>query len=327
MSQPTNLYRTNDAVGIREDLQDAIYSIAPYEVPFQSNIGRIRAKQTRHEWQTDDLAAVDTSNAVVEGADTSLQQSNPTVRVSNICQIMEKSVVVSGTLDAVDKAGRKAELAYQLTKRGRELKRDAEAIMLANQASDAASATTARKLGGLPTWLTSNTNRASDGANGGYSTGTALTVAADDSTGSGRTFTETLLKDVLQKAWTNGGDPSILMVGPFNKGQFSNATNFPGVAELRSAVAQRRRATVIGAADVYLGDFGELSVVPNRFQRERDAFVLDPEYAKLATLRPLNQTKLAKTGDSEKRMMNMEVTLVVTNEAAHGVISDLTTTA
>lgn len=327
MAQPTNLYRTNDAVGIREDLQDAIYSIAPYETPFQANIGRIKAKQTRHEWQTDDLAAVDTSNAVVEGFDAQLEQSNPTVRVSNICQIMDKTIVLSGTLEAVDKAGRKSELSYQIAKRGRELKRDAEAIFLANQASDAASATTARKLGGLPTWLTSNTNRDSDGADGGYSTGSALTVAATDSTGSGRTFTETLLKDVLQKAWTNGGDPSILMVGPFNKGQFSNATNFPGVAELRSAVAQRRRATVIGAADVYLGDFGELSVVPNRFQRERDAFVLDPEYAKMATLRPLNQYPLSKTGDSEKRQMIQEITLVVSNEAAHGVIADLTTTA
>lgn len=326
MSQPTNLYRTNDAVGIREDLQNVIYNIAPYETPFQANIGRIKAKQTRHEWQTDDLAAVDTNNAVPEGFDAQLEESNPTVRVSNICQIMDKTVVLSGTLEAVDKAGRKSELSYQLMKRGRELKRDAEAIFLSNQASDAASATTARKLGGLCTWLTSNVNRDTDGANGGYSTGSALTVAATDSTGSGRTFTETLLKDVLQKAWTNGGDPSILMVGPFNKGQFSNATNFPGVAELRSAVAQRRRATVIGAADVYLGDFGELSVVPNRFQRERDAFVLDPEYAKMATLRPLNQYPLSKTGDNEKRQMIQELTLVVSNEAAHGVIADLTTT-
>jgi hypothetical protein len=328
MAQPSNIYLTNSAVGIREDLSNILSNIAPWEAPFQANIGRGKAMQTRHEWQTDDLAAVNTANAAVEGDDAALQASSPTVRVSNITQIMTKTVVLSETLEAVDKAGRKKELAYQLTKRGRELNRDRESILLSNQASSAGGATVARKLGGLPTWLTSNTNRASDGANGGYSSGSALTVAATDSTGSGRTFTETLLKDVLQKAFVSGGDPKILMVGPFNKQQFSNATNFPGIAELRSSVKQSKgtQAAIVGAADVYLGDFGDLSVVPNRFQREREAFVLDPEYASIATLRPLTQKPLADTGDSKKRFMVEELTLVVKNEAAHGVIADLTTT-
>src|SRR5690606_36407774 len=241
---------------------------------------------------------------------------------------MDKTVQVSKTLEAVDKAGRAKEMAYQMVKRGRELKRDREAILLSNQASSLGGATTASKLGGLPSWLETNVSRAGDGSSGGYSSTTALTVAATDSTGTGRTFTETLLKGVMQSCFTNGGNPTILMVGPYNKGQFSNATNFPGIAELRSNIAQNNKssmATVIGAADVYLGDFGTLQVVPNRFQRERDAWLLDPEYLALGQLRPISSRDLAVTGDSDKKQMVTEVTLVVKNEAAHGVVADLTT--
>jgi hypothetical protein len=239
---------------------------------------------------------------------------------------MTKAVTVSGTLDAVDKAGRKKELAYQLVKRGREVKRDAEKIYLNNQASVVAASGTAPKLGGLPSWLTSNVSRATDGSSGGYSTSTGLTVAATDTTGTGRTFTETLLKTAMQSCFTNGGNPTMLMLGPYNKGQFSNATNFPGIATLRTNVAQNSgMATIIGAADIYAGDFGTLQVVPNRFQRENDAWLIDPEYIKIGTLRPLQQAQLAKTGDSEKRFMVQETTLIVSNEAGHGVVADLKT--
>lgn len=321
-------FQTFQAKGIREDLSDIISNLAPYEVPFQSNIGTTKVKNTRHEWQTDDLAAPNTGNARVEGADAVIQTSNPTVRLSNITQIMDKTAQVSKTLEAVDKAGRAKEMAYQMVKRGRELKRDREAILLLNQASSLGDATTASKLGGLPSWLTSNTDRNTGGADGGYSTATALTVAATDSTATGRTFTETLLKGVMQKAFTNGGNPTILMVGPYNKGQFSNANNFPGIAQLRTNVAQNDKASmasVIGAADVYLGDFGTLQVVPNRFQRERDAYLIDPEYLAVGELRPISSRDLAVTGDSDKKQMITEVTLVVRNEAAHGVVSDLKT--
>jgi hypothetical protein len=321
-------FQTYQAKGLREDLSDIIYNIAPHEVPFQSNIGRAKATARRHEWQTDNLASPNTANAKVEGADASIQTSTATSRLGNINQIMDKTAQVSGTLEAVDKAGRKKEMAYQMRKRGLELKRDTEAILLSNQASAVGDTTTASKLGGLPSWLTSNVSRSNDGTSGGFSQSTGLTIAATDSTGTGRTFTETLLKGVMQSAFTNGGNPTILSLGPYNKGQFSNATNFPGIATLRSNVAQNSKdamATVIGAADVYLGDFGTLQVVPNRFQRERDAFLIDPEYLALATLRPLNSYELAKTGDSEKRQLIQEVTLEVRNEAAHGVVADLLT--
>ena len=327
MTQPTNAYATNDAKGIREDLSNIIANISPYEVPFQSNAKKKKVSTTRTEWQTDSLVAASTSNAVIEGDDATMDAAVATVRVSNITQIMDKTVTITGTLEAVDKAGRKSELAYQLTKKGRELRRDKEAILLNNQASLVGDDTTARKLGGLPSWLTSNVSRASGGSNGGYSTSTALTVAATDATaGAVRTFTETLLKAVQQSCYSNGGEPTIMSLSPFTKGQFSNTTNFPGIASLRSNVTQTGgQATVIGAADVYLGDFGTLQVVVNRFQRAREAFLLDREYYSVGTLRPLNQWPLAKTGDAEKRQMLEEITLIVDNESAHGVIADLQT--
>lgn len=324
----TNTYTAYDAKGIREDLEGMIYDISPYETPGQANFGKAKVTNRSHEWQIDSLRTATVSNARIEGDDATASARTATVRVKNITQILGDVARVSGTLEAVDKAGRANEMAYQMVKIGREQRRDFEKIIFNNQASLVGDTTTASKLGGLPSWLTSNVSRAGDGANGGYSQSTGLTVAATDSTGSGRTFTETLLKGVQQSCKLNGGEPTILMLGVYNKGQFSNATNFPGIATLRSNVAQNNKAsmaTVIGAADVYVGDFGTLQVVVNIFQRERDGWLLDPEYAKIGTLRALNTVDLAKVGDSDAKFVVMEKTLVVNNQAAHGVIADLTT--
>lgn len=324
----TNTFTAYDAKGIREDLEGMIYDISPYETPGQSNFGKAKVTNRAHEWQIDKLRNASTSNARIEGDDATASARTATVRVKNITQILGDTARVSGTLEAVDKAGRANEMAYQMVKIGREQRRDFEAIIFNNQASLVGDNTTASKLGGLPSWLTSNVSRDSDGASGGYSQSTGLTVAATDSTGSGRTFTETLLKGVQQSCKRNGGEPTILMLGVYNKGQFSNATNFPGIATLRSNVAQNNKAsmaTVIGAADVYVGDFGTLQVVVNIFQRERDAWLLDPEYAKIGTLRALQTKDLAKVGDSDAKFIVMEKTLVVNNEAAHAVIADLKT--
>jgi hypothetical protein len=280
----------------------------------------------RHEWQTDVLASAVTTNAAIEGDEAVIDSATATVRVSNITQIMDKAIIVSGTARAVDTAGRKDELAYQIQKRGRELKRDIEATVLANQASVLGDDTTARKLGGLQTWLTSNTDRASGGADGGYSTSTSLTVAATDATaGSVRTFTETLLVNAQQDAYNNGGEPTMMLLSPYQKRQFTNATNFPGIADLRSNVPQNKPASVIGNAEIYLGPFGTLDVVVDRFTRSRDVFLVDPEYAALGVLRPMQQWELAKSGDADKRQLLTEITLVIENQAAHAVIADLKT--
>ena len=309
-----NTFTRYSAVGIREDLSNVIYNISPEETPFISNVGRESVKNTYFEWQTDSLAAASSSNAALEGDDiSSFTAVNPTARVGNYTQISTKNVVISGTLEAVDKAGRRSELTYQLAKLGSELKRDMESALLANQSPVGGNNTTARRTAGLPAWIKTNVNKASDG------TSNAGVSARTD--GTARAFTETILKDVIQQVWVSGGTPKMLMVGAGNK---VVASSFTGIATRYRDVPAGQQAQIIGAADVYVSDFGTVSIVPNRFQRNKDGFVIDPEYASLAILRPIQQTELAKTGDAEKRLLLVEYGLKVNNEAAHGIAADLT---
>ncbi|MCM0043416.1 MAG: DUF5309 domain-containing protein [Burkholderiaceae bacterium] len=307
-------FKTNAAVGLREDLTDMIYDISPTETPFMSSVGKTKATATFHEWQTDSLAAVNTGNAAVEGDDASSATLAPTTRLGNYTQIVQKTISVSGTLDVVNKAGRKSEKAYQLAKASAELKRDMEAICLSNQARAAGSSSVARKLGSVLSWIKTNTSKGTGGAD-------PTTIGASARTdGTVRAFTEAQLKDVIAKVFDQGGSPKILMVG---SGLKQKASTFAGIAGQRFNVTGMKPSTIIGAADIYVSDFGNVSIVPNRFMRARDALVLDPEYAALAYLRPFVTNELAKTGDSEKTQLLAEFTLEMRNEAAHGGVFDL----
>jgi len=311
----TNTYRTVDAVGIREDLADVIYNISPEDTPFQSNIGRGKCTNTLYEWQVDELAQIDLDNNVTEGADVStFDEVEPTVRLQNYVQISRKTIVIANTLEAVTKAGRKSEVAYNLAKRGAELRRDMEAIALSNQGASSSSGL--RKTAGILAFLKTNVNKASDGSNPTYTT--LPTGTRTD--GTRRDFTEAMLKDVIQECWKQGANPKILMVGPSNK---QTVSTFPGIAQQRYNASGAKPSTIVAAADIYVSDFGNLSVVPNRFQRQGDAFVLDPEYAEMVYLRSFKQETLAKTGDAEKRMIIVEWGLKVKQEKAHGLVTDL----
>lgn len=323
-------FTTYDAVGIREQLADTIFSISPEETPFVSNVGRKNVANTLFEWQTDALAAVDTTNAVVEGADAGSATQAATKRMQNYTQISNKVLQISGTEEAVNKAGRNSEMAYQLAKKSSELKRDMEAILTRNQVAAAGDASTARTTGSLEAWLRTNTSRGTgttSGANptlSGTTSGYPNAAATDGSSDALREFTETLLKSVIQSVWSEGGDPSILMVGPTQKQKVST---FTGIAAQRYMAPNDAPSTIIGAADVYVSDFGSIQVVPNRFQRDRSAFVLDPEYAAVSFLRDFEVIDIAKTGDSEKKEIIVEYGLEISNEAAHGVIADIDVTA
>jgi len=307
-------FTAHSAIGQREDLTDIIYNISPTETPFMSSIGKTKATAVYHEWQTDSLAAATTANAAIEGADATSATLSPTVRLGNYTQIIQKTVQVSGTLDVVNKAGRKSEKAYQLAKASSELKRDLETILLSNQGRSAGSSTIARKLGSILSWIKTNSDFGSGGAD-------PATIGVSTRTdGTQRTFTEALLKTVVSEVFVSGGSPKILMVGAAGKQKVSS---FAGIAAQRYMAPGNTPTTIIGAADVYMSDFGTMSVVPNRFMRTRDALVLDPEYAALAYLRPFQTNDLAKTGDSENTQLLAEVTLEVKNEAAHGGIFDL----
>ena len=307
-------FGTATGIGLREDLSDVIYNISPTETPFMSSVGKNKAAAVYHEWQTDTLASATTANAAVEGADATSATLSPTTRVGNYTQIIQKTVQVSGTIEAVNKAGRKSEKAYQLAKASAEIKRDLETILLSNQARSAGSSTTARKLGSVLSWLVTNTDKASDGSN------PSTAGAATRTDGTTRTFTETLLKNVVASVFTSGGNPKVLMVGPSGKQKVSS---FAGIAVNRYQITKPEQGVIIGAADIYQSDFGQMAIVPNRFMRSRDALVIDPEYASLAYLRPFQTNDLAQTGDSMNTQLLAEVTLEMKNEGAHGIIADL----
>lgn len=107
-------------------MSDIIYDISPTETPFLSSIGKTKATSTKHEWQTDALAAAVSNNAVIEGDEATMDASTATTRVFNYTQISDKTATVSGTQEAVNSAGRRSEMAYQMEKRMKELKRDVE---------------------------------------------------------------------------------------------------------------------------------------------------------------------------------------------------------
>lgn len=315
MAQPADTFSSYAAVGVREDLRELIDNISPTKTPFRTSVGRGRATQRYHEHQQDSLAAADVNNAVIEGDDATTDASTPTVRVGNHTQISDKVARVTGSLEDMKKAGRRSELAYQMAKRSAELNRDTESILLNNQSSVLGDNSTARKLGGFPAWLETNTDKASDGADQGFSGG-SITLRTD---GTQRRLTEDMLRSVSEKCFNAGGEPTTLMVGTFNKRVVSSFTGYSTAT--RDASSKRITASI----SVYEDDFNVLKVVPNRFQRGRDAFLIDWEHVELVWFRPPRYIELAVTGDSIRRQLLQEYTLAVLNEAAHGGIFDLTT--
>ena len=313
MAQPTSSYSSYDAVGNREDLANAIYDISPTNTPFLNGIKKNSSASTKHEWQTDSLAAASGSNFVIEGDDATTDASSATTRVYNYTAISDKVARVTGTQEALNSAGRQSEMAYQVMKRSKELKRDVETILLSNNAAVAGNDTTARECAGVESWLATNTSRGGTGAD---PTGDGTDAATD---GTQRAFTEAQLQGVIASCWENGGEPDTIMVGAFNKQALSA---FTGNASRQINADDKKLVTDIR---VYVSDFGDLVVIPNRFQRSRSALVLDMDMWCFSTLRDFQTVDLAKTGDTERKQILVEYTLESKNEAASGIVADLTT--
>lgn len=328
MAQPTGTFSTYQAKGIRENLADIISNISPIDTPFISNVGSGGGiDNTYYEWQTDALSAVNTANAAIEGGDAVMVTSSPTTRLGNYTQISTKNVTVSGTVERVKKAGRKSELAYQLAKRGAELKRDMEAIACSGQVAVPGTDTTARNTAGFEAYITTNTVRGVGGADPGYSGGVAANglgtgypnVAAVP--GTPVAVSEVNFKLMLQKQWTNGGKADLVLTGPSTKVKISA---FAGIATRYRDVPAGQQASIVGAADVYVSDFGEVTIVPDRFKGELTMQAIDTEYVGVVKLRDFMTIDLAKTGDSEKKQLLVEWGIKVQNPLAHAIYADFT---
>lgn len=314
MALPTGTLTAHTAIGVRESLSDIIYDISPMDTPFMSNIARENASQVYVEWQTDALADATAGNAQIEGDDAVTSTATPTTRFGNYCQIATKTPRVTGTLRQSDTAGRADEMSYQIAKRGRELKRDIEKTLCGTQAATAGSQVSARACAGLGPWLFTNQVKL-----GTASTTTALTgghPSVAPTAGTAAAFTEAHLKSAIAQCWTQGGDPTMVLMNSVDK-QLASA--FSGIATQYRDNPQSGPATLIGAADVYVSDFGTHSLVASRWT-PANVFVLDLEYWSTAYLRAIQQQPLAKTGDSDRTLILAEFTLCAKQEASSGKV-------
>lgn len=300
--------------GKPRDLMNMIFNVAPSDTPFLTMCGKSSASNTLHEWQTDTLASPG-ENSNPEGDDTTSFAESNTTELSNKTQILKKAINVSGTAQAVTQAGVGKQYAYQMALRTKELKKDLEYALLQNKLSRADNGTNGRLMTGLPCWM--QTNYAA-GTSGAKATSSAACTA-----GTTRVPTEAMLKSLLTSIYNAGGNPDTIMMAPDIRVKMSEVLTGGGT---KMEKAETKKATAV--IDVYVSDFGSLKLVPNRVQAYETfsktcAFVLDPQYWKVAYLRGFKEERLAVTGDSMKGHILVECTLEARNDASSGVLADL----
>lgn len=312
MPQPQNTYSSNDMVGIREDLSDAIWDVSPSATPFLSAMKKVKAKNTFHEWQTDSLRS-SADNVNVEGADLTAAAISPTTRLGNYTQILTEAATVSDTDRGLNKAGRAREMAYQLKKKTKEIKLDAERALFLNNAREAGSDIAGRELAGAQVWFTTNTSGGS-GASDATGDGTDTRTA-----GTPRALTQAIFDSMMQSRWDNSSATDSVKVF-LSSGQMDVANGFTGMNNQRTQVKSGRVENML---DVYVTQWGTVEFEMSRECPTSEVFIMDMDYWCLAELTGLRNFALAKTGLAEKRGMDWECTLVCKNEAASALIADL----
>lgn len=320
MAVNANTNETYNVSTLREDLQDALISISPTETPFMSSIGRKNVSNTYFEWPVVELAAASASNRVAEG-ESAPGNDAPTnaLRLANYTQISDKVVEVSDTNEAVNGAGDVQRMAKQIAYKLKELKRDMETMLVGdNNAAVAGSSGTARETASLTAFLKTNVDRGVGGANPTLSGTTEGFPNAAATDGTLRALTEDMLKGVIASCWDEGAEPTIVLCGSGVKQKISST--FTGSATRYRDISDKK---IVASVDLYVSDFGELQIVPSRFIRSRDVFVLDPSYARVGYLQQTKQKPLARTGHAERRLISTEYGLQVDNEKAHGIIADI----
>ena len=318
MAQPSNTFDSYDVKGIREDLENVIYDISPEETPFYSSLKKVKASNTYHEWQTDSLRS-SAANAHIEGDDTAGEARVATTRLGNYTQIFKNAVIIPDTDEGLDKAGRAAEMAYQVLKIAKEQKLDIEKALFDNNKYETGSASAARELAGCGAYLKSNV--ANIGGSGGANPTGSVPGNTARTDGTQTVFTQADFDTVMESIWTNGGKPDTVYLSSF---QMNKALDFTGYNNQRSHIEASSK-TVIKAVDIYVTPWGTVEFTPSRENRGRDVWIMDSEMWAVGVLRPTKNTELAKTGDSTKRQVLTELTLISKNEAASGLVADCTT--
>ena len=320
MATPTGAHSTvNEPIatgGNREDLSDVMWDVSPTETPLLTMCGKNTATAVTHDWLTDILETA-AANVNIEGNDRTGTQAASRVRLSNVCQILSKDAFITGTQEKVLKGGGvKSEMAYQLARRLKAIKRDGEFAMIGtSNAKVAGSESVAREMATFDAYLVTNNQLAA-----GSSAPTGDGTDVSDFAGTDRALTETIFEGGLQDLYTNsGGNESVTaIVGATDKGKISDFTT----AATRFVTSDDQ--SLVASIDVYVGDFHTVRIVPDRFIKAGLLYIVDSEYVKCSELRPVHSFDLARLGDTERKQVIWEWTLEVSNEKAHVLIGDLT---
>jgi hypothetical protein len=321
MGAPTSAFATFNQVGAREDLEDIIYDISPMETFFTSSIAKGKATNTLHDWQTDALDAPSATNAWIQGDDFTAGTVNPTTKLRNHTQIARKDFVVTRTANMMNTAGRKEELARLIVRKGDSLKRDIETHVLRNSAATGGSSASAATAASVETWIYTDNHihpLSATASTPAPVNGIAATAPTD---GSATAFVEADLKSALAQAWSCGGKTDVILMPSALKGKFDA---FTGIATRFRDVAAGKQAQVIAAADVYVSAYGSHKVVLSRYMRNSVVLCLDMSTWALDWFDKMHVEEIAKAGDSEKRMIVCEYTLVARSPLANTKLGNVT---
>ena len=321
---------------IREDVMDKIWQIDNIPLPLTDRIGSDTHSNQYAEWTTDEMGAIDLSNAEEDGADNTKANSTVGARLGNHSQISTKAVEVSERAGNVNTIGYADALTYQVSQRQKDLRQDVEAIALTSQASLKAASGVAPLSAGLGAWITDTTAVANGTTAGGFNTSTGIVATRSGATSAGSTaLTESDVRTVAQLVYEQGGEATVMMSTPSVCKEFSEYlfTSSARVAALQSDVNQSRSAvTATGAVNVFVSDFATLEIVSNRKQQPEDVnavsvFILDPSMLRLSYLQGYQTKPLSKTGLADKRQMSVDWTLKVLNPDAQGMVANVDQTA
>ena len=313
MAQATNSFSTFTSTRGRELILDKIYNVSVKDTPFASMLDREEIDSVLPRWHTDTFAAA-ASNKVEQGNIPTIAASTATVEYSNRTQILEKTGAITRTENKHRKVKPTSDYDYEVTKRMVELKKDVEFAILQNTTAIPASAGVAPQTRGMLGWVATNTSKGVGGADPNPLTNTAQTD------GTQRAFTETLFKDVIKLMYDNGAeiDDCYALIPS------SQRTTFDGFLAGQTRFDKSEDKTLTAVLEVYIGPFGRIKALNGRQMRQREVFIVNPDYVKLGEYDKMKDKKLADRGDAIEFMVNTEIALIVNNEKAHGAVRDLT---
>ena len=337
MPKVTNAFTTYNAVGNREDLSNVIYNIDPFDTPVMSAVRRRNVKNRLFDWQTEFLPNVSptvvpgtgamdpATNAQFEGFALAPSAAQPTIRQNNVTQISKRDATISGSQEESDAAGKGSEMSHQMAMASKVLKSDMETAICSRQPRIDGNDTgpTARVTEGITHWLA----RAKDktGAVGGaIAPGTVVTGLPTLSTdlfpapAAPVQLTEAMVGDAMQKAYTNGASPTLMVVPP---GPKRTVSTFVGRSTTQVLVG---KTEVVSTVDVIATDFGRIKVIPSRWLPPDVGLIIDPDYLAVAFFRSFRQYLMARTGDAETRMLIVEFGVEVRNALAHVLLNGIT---